>query len=248
MRRATKVAALSTILFSLAGIALFVLEGTPQRLGFEDTDNPAVMVRFVREHPDVFVQAGTTLIVMAISLTIAVLAVAEVVGPRSGALSLRSTSTFGLFSAALFLFGGAVRIGSSGPLLHIAGLREEWGEGAYLAAQVVSQGFFNGGIFALCLWAVGLSLIGLRTKVIPLALCVLGVLPAFRIVSGMLGPLGLLPDLGVVWVISIASIFGTMLWCLILGIVLLRRSFGPIAEPATDPRDRWRLDEVPRGL
>lgn len=235
MRSATKVAALSTLFFSLAGIVWFVLESTPPRLGFSDTDDPAVMVRFVREHPAVFVQSGTTLILMAISLTIAVLAVAEVVAPRSGALSLRSTSAFGLFSAAFFLFGGAVRIGSSGPLLHMAGLREEWGEGAYLAAQVVSQGLLIGGIFALCLWAVGLSLIGLRTKVIPLALCVLGVLPAFRIASGMLGPLGLLPELDVLWVISIASIFGTILWCFVLGIVLLRGSFGSIAEPAVGP-------------
>lgn len=232
MRGTTKVAALSTILFALAGIVWVVLEGTPPRLGFEDTDDPAVMVGFIRQYPEVFVQAGTMLVLMAISLTIAVLAVAEVVGPPSGAVGLRSTSAFGLFSAAFFLFGGAVRIGSSGPLLHMAGLREEWGEGAYLAAQVVSQGLLIGGIFALCLWAVGLSLIGLRTKVIPLALCVLGILPAFRIVSGMLGPLGLLPDSDVLWVISIASIFGTILWCFVLGIVLLRRSFGSIAEPA----------------
>lgn len=53
--------------------------------------------------------------------------------------------------------------------------------------------------------------------------------------SGTLGPLGLLPDFDVLWVISIASIFGTILWCFILGIVLLRRSFGPIAEPAVEP-------------
>lgn len=195
MTGTTKVASLSTILFSLASIAWFVLEGTAPRLGFADTDDPTVMVRFVREHPYVFVQSGTTLIVMAISLTIAVLAVAEVVGARSGALSLRSTSAFGLFSAAFFLFGGAVRIGVSGPLLHFAGLRDEWGEAAYLAIQIFSQGLLISGIFALCLWAVGLSLIGLRTKVIPFALCVLGVVPALRIVSGILGPLGLLPGL-----------------------------------------------------
>jgi len=235
VRRTTKVAASSTILFALVGIVWFVLESTPPRLGFEDTDDPAVMVGFIRQYPEVFVQAGTMLILMAITLTVAVPAVAEVVGPPSGAVGLRSTSAFGLFSAAFFLFGGAVRIGSSGPLLHIAGLREEWGEGAYLAAQVVSQALLIGGIFALCLWAVGLSLIGLRTKVIPLALCVLGVLPAFRIVGGTLGPLGLLPDADVLWVIGIASIFGTILWCLILGIVLLRRSFGSTAEPAVDP-------------
>jgi hypothetical protein len=226
LRSTTRIAAISSTVFALAAIVWFVLESTPPRLGFEDTDDPAIMVGFIRQHPEVFVQAGTMLVLMAISLAVAVLAVEEVVRPQSGGVGLRSTSAFGLFCAAFFLFGGAVRIGSSGPLLHMAGLRESWGEGAYVAAQVVSQAVLIGGIFAVCLWAVGLSLIGLRTKVLPLALCVLGVLPAFRIASGLLGPLGLLPDVGVLWVISIASIFGTILWCLILGIVLLRRSFG----------------------
>ena len=121
MRSTTKVAAFSTIVFALAGIVWFLLETTPPRLGFEDTDDPAVMVGFIRQYPEVFVQAGTMLILMAITLTVAVPAVAEVVGPPSGAVGLRSTSAFGLFSAAFFLFGGAVRIGSSGPLLHIGG-------------------------------------------------------------------------------------------------------------------------------
>jgi hypothetical protein len=84
------------------------------------------------------------------------------------------------------------------------------------------------------LWAVGLSLIGLRTKVIPLAICVLGIFPAFRIVSGILGSLGVLPEADGLWVISIASIFGTILWCLMLGIVLLYRS-GSTAAPAAHP-------------
>jgi len=204
----------------------FVLEGTPQRLGFEDTDDPAIMVEFIRQHPEVFVQAGAMLVLMAISLAIAVVAVEEVIRPQPGSVGPRSTSVFGLVGAAFFLFGGAVRIGSSGPLLHMAGLEGAWGEGAYVAAQVVSQAVLIGGIFAVCLWAVGLSLVGVRTKVIPLALCALGVLPAFRIVSGILGPIGLLPNVDGLWLVSIASIFGTILWCLLLGIVLLRRGFG----------------------
>jgi hypothetical protein len=226
-RSTTRIAAISTIVFALAAVVWFVLEGTPPRLGFEDTDDPAIMVGFIQQHPEVFVQAGAMLVLMAISLAIAVLAVEEVVRPQSGGVGLRSTSAFGLFSAAFFLFGGAVRIGSSGPLLHMAGLREAWGEGAYVAAQVVSQAVLISGIFGVCLWAVGLSLIGLRMKVIPLALCAFGIFPAFRIISGLLGPLGFLPDTGgLFWVLSIASIFGTILWCLILGIVLLRRNFG----------------------
>jgi len=70
VRRTTKVAASSTILFALVGIVWFVLESTPPRLGFEDTDDPAVMVGFIRQYPEVFVQAGTMLILMAITLTV----------------------------------------------------------------------------------------------------------------------------------------------------------------------------------
>ena len=231
LRRTTGTAAISTIAFALAAIIWFALEGTPPRLGFADTDDPAIMVEFIRRHPEVFVQAGTMLVVMAISLVIAVVAVEEVLRPRSGSVGLRSTSAFGLFSAAFFLFGGAIRIGSSGPLLHMADLRGSWGEDAYVAAQVVSQGVLIGGIFAVCLWAVGLSLIGLRTRALPLALCALGVLPSIRIASGLLGPLGFLPDDGILWVMSIASIFGTILWCFILGIVLLRRTLRSKVEP-----------------
>ena len=110
-RRTTRIAAVSTIVFALAGIVWFAMEGTPVGLGFEDTDDPAVMVGFVRQYPEVFVQSGTMLVLMAISLTVAVLAVVEVVRPRSVGVGLLSTSTFGLFSAGFFLFGGAVRIG-----------------------------------------------------------------------------------------------------------------------------------------
>jgi hypothetical protein len=225
-RRTTSIAAISTGVFALFAIVWFVLESTPPRLGFEDTDDPAIMVEFIRQHPEVFVRAGVVLVLMAISLVIAVLSVEEVVGPQSGGAGLRSTSAFGLFAAAFFLFGGGVRIGSSGPLLHMAGLRDAWGEGAYVAAQVVSQAVLIGGIFAVCLWSVGLSLIGMRTKVIPLALCALAAFPAVRILSGLLGPLGLVPDVDGLWVLSIASTFGTILWCLLLGMVLLRRSVG----------------------
>ena len=230
MKNAAIAGGLSIIVFAIAGVCWFALESAPPRLGFEDTDDPAIMVGFIREHPEVFVQAGMMLIVMALSLTVAVLGVAEVLGPGSSRVGLRSTSAFGLFAAAFFLFGGAIRIGSSGPLLHMAGLRAEWGEGAYLAAQVVSQGVLIGGILALCLWVVGLSVVGLRTKAIPLALCILGILPAFRIASSTLGPLGLLPDAEILWLIGMASILGTIVWCLLLGIVLLRRGFGSTVE------------------
>jgi len=235
MKNTMGAAGLAIIVFAIAGVSWFALESTPPRLGFEDTDNPALMVGFVREHPEVFVQAGMTLIIMALSLTVAVLGIAEVLGPGSSPVGLRSSSAFGLFAAAFFLFGGAIRIGSSGPLLHMAGLRAEWGEGAYLAIQVVSQAVLIGAVFALCLWVVGLSVIGLRTKAIPLALSVLGILPAFRIGSSTLGPLGLLPDAEILWFIGMASILGTIRWCLLLGVVLLRRGFAATEQSGVAP-------------
>ena len=53
-----RLGALSVIVFALAGIAWIALESTPPRLGFEDTDNPSVMVEFIRAHPEVFVRAA----------------------------------------------------------------------------------------------------------------------------------------------------------------------------------------------
>ena len=235
MRTSTTVAGLSTIAFALAGIAWFALEITPPGLGFEDTDNPAVMLGFVRAHPDIYVHAGLALILMAITLTVAVLGVAEVAARRANSLGLRTASAFGLFAAAFFLMHAGIRIGSSGPLLHIGGLKDEWGEVAYLASQVAGQALQIGGIVGLCLWAVGLSLIGIQTRIFPLALLALAVFPVIRLVTGTLGPLGLLPDSDLLWVLSIAAIPGTMLWCLVLGLVLLRRGLQSAVEPRLGP-------------
>jgi hypothetical protein len=138
-----RVGAIATIAFAVLGIVWFWLEMAPVRLGFEDTDDPAVGLRFLRDHSETYVQ---------------------------------------------------------------------------------------GDIFMLSTWAICLSLIGWWTRTIPIALCVLAVLPAFRIASGILGPLGFVPD--GLWFLSILSIPGTLAWCLALGIVFLRRA---VAEPAASP-------------
>lgn len=235
MRSTARVGAISIIVFALAGIAWSALELAPPILGFGDTDDPAVSLQFLREHSDIYVKAGIVLILMAITLTVATFAVSDVVAPRSNSLALRSTSAFGLFSAAFFFGHGALRMGS-GPLLHIDSLNHDWGEAAYLAVQMVGiHGFAQAAIFTLCTWAIGISLIGLRTKTIPLVLCALGVIPAFRLLGGLLGPLGFLPEgLWFLWPLFMASIPGVMLWCLILGIVLLRRGFRSMENPGVD--------------
>ena len=223
MKRAARAGALSIVVFALAGIAWLALELAPPILGFEDTDNPAVSLQFLREHSDIYAQAGIVLVLMAITLTVGTFAVSDVVAPRSNSLALRTTSAFGLFAGAFFLAHGVVRF-SAGPLFYIDSLDHDWGEAAYLAVQMVGiHGFAQAAVLALCMWAVGISLIGFRAKAVPLVLCALGVIPAFRIL-GILGPLGVLPE--GLWLFFMASIPGVMLWCLLLGIVLLRGHAG----------------------
>ena len=144
---------------------------------------------------------------------------------RVGTLTLRTTLAFGFMAAAAFFMHGVLRF-SVEPLLYIDKLDHAWGEAAYLVLQMVGiHGFAQAGIFALCLWVVGLSAIGARTRTLPLALCVVGIVPAFRIAGLFLGPLGLLGSLSDgLWVVSMLSIPGVMLWCALLGIVMLWRS------------------------
>ncbi len=235
MRNASFAAGLSTLAFGLAGLVSFALQLVPPGLGFEDTDNPSVSIAFVQAHSDIPVITGVSLILMAIALTVSVLSVAAVTAPRADSLAMRCLAAFGLFAAALFLVTGGLRIGASGPLLHIASLRGEWGEAAYLAAQVAGQAVGISGIVGLCLWAVGLSVIGCRKRVLPTWLFVLGIVPAFRLLVSTLGPLGLLPDSELLWILGMVSVPGTMVWCLLLGIVLLRRGFGSTREHLAVP-------------
>ncbi len=219
----TRVGATAAGLVAIAGVAWQYLETTPVRLGFEDTDDPALMVAFIRQYPGVFSQAGVVLVLMAIALIVAVLAITPVVGPTRDALSTRTTTSFGLIAAAILFFGGGIRVGSSGPLLHMAGLSQASGEAAYVAAQVASQAALITGILALCLWILGLTVIGFRNRTLPALLCILAVAPAYRVAGGLLGPLGLLPQTDVFWVLGVLSILGTFAWLPLLGVVLARR-------------------------
>jgi len=218
-----RIGALSIIVFAVAGVIWFALEIAPPALGFEDTDSPAVMLRFLREHSELSVYAGYTLLVMAITMTVATFAVTDALAPRASLLAIRTTSAFGILCAAFFFMLGVIR-SSVLPLLYIDGLNHAWGEAGYVTVQLMTiHGFAQAGSLALCLWAVGISLIGLRTRALPRWLCVLGVIPALRIVGLLFGPLNVLPD--VLWIVFMLAIPGVMLWCLLLGLVLLRRAF-----------------------
>ena len=234
--RTTALGALSIIVVGLAGIAWFWLELSPPRLGFDDTDSPAVSLRFLRAYPEIHAQAGISLILIAIALTVATFVVFDAAASRSDSLALRSLSAVGLFSAAFFFMHGVLRF-SAKPMLYIDELDHDWGEAAYAAVQMVGiHGFAQAGVFALCGWVVGISLIGLRTRTIPVALCALAVVPAFRLVGLMVAPFVELPE--VLWIVSIAAIPVVMLWCVLLGLVLVRRGL------AVAPGDRSVLAPI----
>ena len=225
MASRSRVGALALIVFAIAGIAWFALELAPPNMGFEDTDSPAVSLRFLHAHDEIYAQGGIALLLMSISLTVAVLAVWDALAPRVDALALRATTAFGLFAAAFFFMHGVLRLGVE-PLLYIDGMDHAWGEAAYVAIQMIGlHGFAQAAITAACLWVTGLALIGLRTRVLPIALCVLAIIPAFRLLA-VLGPLGILDVLPEeTWFLFMAAIPGLLVWCLLLGIVLLRRAF-----------------------
>ena len=224
MRIRSKVGALAVIVFAIAGIAWFALELAPPNMGFEDTDSASVSLAFLRAHGEVYAQGGFALLLMAISLTVAVLAVWDALAPRVDALALRTTTAFGLFASAFFFMHGVLRLGVE-PLLYIDGLDHDWGEAAYLAIQMVGlHGFAQAAVTAACLWVVGVALMGMRSRALPIALSVLALIPGFRLLA-VLGPLGVLDGLPEeTWFLFMASIPGLLLWCLLLGIVLLRRA------------------------
>lgn len=227
----SRVGSLCLILFALAGAAWFALELAPPILGFEDTDDASVSLRFLRQYPQVYALSGLLLTAMATCLTIGTLAIADVLAPRVEPLALRTTTAFGLLAAACFFLHGVLRL-SVGPVLHIDGIDHVQGRAAYVTIQMVGvHGVAQAALVTLSAWAVGLSLMGMRTRTLPVTLCALGTIPAFRLL-GLLGPLNVLPE--ILWIVFMLSIPGVMMWCLLLGLALLRRSFANGRAPDPD--------------
>ena len=223
MTSSARIGGIAILLAALLYLASFAFASP--LVGLEDGDNPAVSLEFIRQRSNFYFVSGMASILAATTPTVAVLSTADTVLQPSSSVMMRTTSTFGLFAAA-FLFGhGILRIQSPGTLLYIEGLNHEWGLSAYLAVQMAgTQGLASAGIFALSIWAIGLSLAGWRSRKLPRALSLLGILPALPWLMGLLGRLGVLASLPEgLWLLYIGSIIlGIPLWCAVLGVVLLR--------------------------
>jgi hypothetical protein len=227
MNTTARVGGISLIVFTLAFIATFTLESWRVRLGFEDGDNPEQSVTFIKQHGRIYEASGIVQILMTVALTVGSLAVAETLGQPVPSLAVKSLTAFALFSAAAYFLNGALRLAAARPLLYIDSLGHEWGVIAYLIVQMVGvQGFAQAGIVNFSFWAIGVSLVNIRARQFPRVLSLLGVLPAFHLFTGLFGPF-LGTALDNLFVFYILSIFGTVLWCFVLGILLVRRKPAP---------------------
>ncbi|HSF80676.1 MAG TPA: hypothetical protein VLA49_05560 [Anaerolineales bacterium] len=228
MTRTRLIGGILLIAFSLAFIGVFVLESSRVQLGFEDGDNPEQSVAFLKEYGVIYEVSGTLQIMMSAALVISVLVVANTFSQETPDLPVNISSVFGIFAAAAYFLNGALRLAAARPLLYIDSLNHDWGITAYLVVQMVGiQGFAQAAIVNLGFWAVSLSLISVRRRFFPKAIALLAAFPAFHLFAAILLPfLGEPPS--ALFLLYVFSIFGTVLWCLVLGIFLTRFKTGSL--------------------
>jgi hypothetical protein len=223
----------AAILAGVAALVVVALEEHRSSLGFNDADDPRVMLRFFRQHPDVYTASGLALVVVGIGLAVAVVALWRVTSVADPGLLVRVGAVFGLFSSAFFFAQGVLRVQSPGTILHIADLDEQSGMAAYAAVQMAgTQGFGSAGGFSLAIWAIALALGTWRERTLPRALAVLAVPPAAFLLIGLLGSLILSDTSQVLRLVYIASVvLGLPLWCMGVGAALLRLKPSPSQVP-----------------
>ncbi|TFC85281.1 hypothetical protein E3T28_06725 [Cryobacterium sinapicolor] len=226
-RAALRAGGTAAVVAGLGGITWFTLELLPPVLGFDDTDDPAASLDYLRQYPQLYPVAGVALFTMAIAFVVASFAVSDVLAPRTSSITRRSLSALGLMSATFLFMHGVLR-SSVGPLLYIDGINSRWGESAYVSIQMLgTHGFAQASLLTLSVWVVGISVAGARSHALPIWICVLGVVTGLRLVMLIAGPLLTATNIDlpeVIWLSSVALIPLGMLWWLGLGIVLLVKS------------------------
>lgn len=236
-RAALRAGGLAVFVAGLAGIAMVALELMGPVLGFADTDNPAVSLSYLRQYPQFYSLAGAAEFIMALAYIVASFAISDVLAPRTSSISRRSLSALGLFAAAFLFMNGVLRE-SVWPLLYIDSMDSEWGESAYLAIQMSgTHGFAGASLIALGVWSVGICVAGLRSRSLPIWLCVLGLVAGLRLVMLIAGPIATTAaiDLPGIWLASMVLIPLGMLWWLALGVVLFVKAHRNHEQPPVNP-------------
>lgn len=221
MKDTARIGGVALIGFALAFVAVFALESWRVSLGFDDGDNPEQSVTFIQQYGRIYEVSGIAQIAMTVALTVGSLAVAELFRPSAPSLAVKSITAFALFSAVTYFLNGALRLAAARPLLYIDGLHHEWGVTAYLIVQMVGvQGFAQAAIVNFSFWAIGVSILNARIPLFPRAFSLLGLFPAFHLFVGLFGPF-LGTALDGLFILYVVSIFGAVLWCFVLGILLV---------------------------
>ena len=231
-RRAGLAGPLSAVLFTVAGPAAFLLEANARTAGYDDGDNPAQSVAMFAVNPTPYSLSGLALTVAALALLMLVLAVSETLFRRVRQLHAAFVTGTGAIAAAVLFLGGVIRLQAPGTVTHIAGLDREWGLSAYLAVQMSgTQGALSAAIFAFAVWAVGVCVLGGRARAVPVAVLVIGVLPALVLLVPLLALLGRLvgwPALDAAYPVYLAAVVGGIpLFALAVAGALLRMRTSP---------------------
>jgi hypothetical protein len=198
--------------------AAFLVEVATRPEG-TDGDNAADSLVYLQEHGTAYALSGVFLVLAALGLMRSATAV-----PWRSAFQ----TVVGAVAGGLWVFTGALRISSAGPIGHIAGYDRGWGEAAYLTVQMAgTQGGLLGGVVLAELWIVTGCVVAWRSGALPRWLCALGLV-------ALVYPLGTAVGLAgggvssAVWVVGIASlVLGLPVWCLATGTWLLARSGQP---------------------
>ena len=159
----------------------------------------------------------------AITLVIMVLALFERLKDGSPALA-QTSAAFGLIWAGLIIGSGNLMLRNLGVVADLFGADPAQAVTAWTALQAVENGITSGNELVGSLWVLLLSVAALRTRALPRALNILGVL------LGVAGALTIIPALAE----SLIMIFGPgmIVWSAWMGVALLRRDTGVTAQPA----------------
>lgn len=131
-----------------------------------DGDNAAQSLVYLQEHGTAYRLSGLFLVVAALGLVRAATAVPW----RTAFLT-----AVGCVAGGLWVFAGALRLSAPGPVGHIAGYDEQWGESAYLVVQMAgTQGGLLGGVVTTAFWIVTGCVVAWRGRLLPRPLCALG--------------------------------------------------------------------------
>jgi hypothetical protein len=175
-----------------------------------DGDNPADSLLYLQEHGTAYALSGCCLLLAALGLMRAATAV-----PWRTPFQ----TVVGSVAAGLWAFTGALRISSPGPIDHIRGYDQDWGEAAYLVVQMAgTQGGLLSGVVLTEFWIVTGCLLAWRSRALPRPLCALGLVALFYPLLFVLGLVLKGIEEGL-WILGIGSlVLGLPAWFLSSGV------------------------------